>query len=258
MDYGSVGDMFTEVASAGSLPGRVIRRRLKDIASGLQYLHQNGIAHLDVKLENVVINSCSTAKLIDFGCARYVKDCTESSKYSSFGGTLHYLAPEVVETSSPVPSTSSDTWALGVLAYTAMVGSYPFAAPSADPQAMEDEDAVRHRIVNCAPHRIPSSIRMASDVQKMIYGLLEKDPKKRMSISQVLSELERCNESTRYRVARVGSTDRPRSPAGPTEADFSGYPYDTKQTGEEALEIVDSIQSNRGRSDWEVAKANKS
>lgn len=236
LDYASQGDLFTQVSSAGSLPSAVVRRRLFEIASALSHMHDNGLVHLDVKLENVVLTKHSVAKLIDFGCARHV-DASHPlhSAHTSLGGTLHYLSPEAVITSSSKstidddddddvvdddylkPSPAMDAWALGVLTYTALVGNYPFSynGDTTNPslthhhegvpqhQQVVDDDTmariVRHQIVHDAPHPIPSSLDVPHDLQALVFGLLEKDADKRLTVAKVVQTLQHTMVSSSRR-----------------------------------------------------------
>lgn len=260
MDHAPAGDMFSEVAATGGLPPRLLRRRLRDIASGLAYLHSKGIAHLDVKLENIVISDRNTAQLIDFGCARRFGggDCAGVA----LGGTLQYIPPEVVKNANIPPSPESDAWALGVVAYTSLVGSYPFNGARSGYSNRQNDMATRERISDSRPHRISSSVDLPSDLRNIIFGLLEKDPANRMTINEVIAELEKYEAATgRSRKIRVpyskyGSkgmgAPRSRSPTGAAEADFTPSEQIRKQTREEALHVVDSIQRSRAKAAEEV------
>eukprot|EP00177_Eucheuma_denticulatum_P003908 GFKZ01007065.1.p1 GENE.GFKZ01007065.1~~GFKZ01007065.1.p1 ORF type:complete len:383 (+),score=49.29 GFKZ01007065.1:323-1471(+) len=257
MDYAPAGDMFDEVASAAPLSPRLLRRRLFDIATALHHLHQQNIAHLDVKLENVVITPSNTAQLIDFGCARRMSSKPDPD--TPLGGTLQYIPPEVVEDASYPPSATSDAWALGVLAYTALSGSYPFNGASANASDAENDRFTRRRIRFSRPHRLPAAIDLPSDLRNIIYGLLEKDPAKRMTIPQVLAELQRASSVSRPRMSQRGvmagkvTSRRPPSPSSTVDADFGGVSCTTrKQTIEEALRVVDAIQRSRARGGDEI------
>lgn len=210
-EYASAGDMFTEVCSAGFLDAHTVRRRILHVASALQHLHQSHIVHLDVKLENVVLANDASAKLIDFGCARYLNQ--SNVIHATLGGTLQYLPPELVANPDAAPSPAMDAWSLGVLLYTALTGNYPFnAVHSRDQQPMEDhlaEPVIRNRILHCPPHPIPSYISLPADLQRLLSGLLQKDPAKRLTISQTLDIL---NESQRSSFALLNSRYQRRSP----------------------------------------------
>lgn len=211
MEYAPAGDMFTEVCSAGLLDPHTIRRRILHIATALQYLHQNHVAHLDVKLENVVLANDGSAKLIDFGCARRLDQSLPVD--ATLGGTVQYLPPELVATPDAPPTTAMDAWSLGVLLYTALTGNYPFnAVVSRDQDPMDDhlaEPVIRNRILHCPPHPVPSFISVPSDLQRLLSGLLQKDPANRLTIPRVLDIL---NESQRTSFALCNSRYQRRPP----------------------------------------------
>lgn len=267
MELAPKGDMFSEVLDHGGLPSRLLRSRIRDICNALQYLHQNRIVHHDIKLENVVIFNSSTAKLIDFGCARYM-DPEEPLDIEHLGGTLQYLPPEVVANKTIRSSPSLDAWALGVLIYTALVGCYPFNAAKPNATDTQNDLATRHRITNSTPHSIPSSIQIPQDLKFIMNGLLQKDPEKRMTISTVLSTLDNSTIQSSFFVKQsiqkaliepVGTHAscpgrRPRSPISPQEAQFDTCDCDSIQTLENALKTVDLIQRNSLRAAEQVQK----
>ncbi|KAI0558303.1 Serine/threonine protein kinase [Gracilaria domingensis] len=258
MDCAPAGDMFGEVAAAGNLPPRLIRRRLRDICEALKYLHSTNIAHLDVKLENVVIAKSSKAQLIDFGCARRIDERRDPSQPVPLAGTLHYLCPELLRNAALPPAASSDAWSLGVLAYTAVAGMYPFNGARRGYTEEQTDAATRRRILEAQPHRIPSCVDVPSDLRSIIDGLLEKDVSKRMTIPQVIQILDKSMASNviqrrpqlpiqpqQQQQAQKCDIDRPPSPATPVDADFSES--STIQTVDEAMYVIEDVQNNRLR-----------
>ena len=87
----------------------------------LGYLHQKGIAHRDMKLENVLVDDRGYLKIIDYGLAKMLRDDQEAT---SFCGTPEYLAPEII--SKIGYDKSVDWWALGILMYEMLIGVTPF------------------------------------------------------------------------------------------------------------------------------------
>lgn len=79
----------------GSLDERTISHYTRQIVQGVDYLHNNGIIHRDIKGANIMVTQKGVIKLIDFGCAkRYVQE--NSIAFHSVRGTPYWMAPEVI------------------------------------------------------------------------------------------------------------------------------------------------------------------
>lgn len=137
------------------LPEREVANILKQLLEALSYAHQQGVIHRDLKPANLLITEEGTLKIADFGLAQvmgenYMKHLVERTvseprsapsgqKSSSFAGTLHFMAPEVV--SGEEATMKSDLYAVGVLAYLLLTGKKPIGKyrdvkaliPDADP-----------------------------------------------------------------------------------------------------------------------------
>ncbi|VEN51933.1 unnamed protein product [Callosobruchus maculatus] len=128
MEYCSLGNLRRHLHMPQNLCGLVetqLRKALMDIANGVTYLHTLGIAHRDIKPDNVVLQLSSESKdevvykLIDLGYAKELGD-----SMVSLVGTSHYLAPEIVKGERYGPQV--DYWSMGVLAYELTTGTLPF------------------------------------------------------------------------------------------------------------------------------------
>ncbi|HVO44300.1 MAG TPA: serine/threonine-protein kinase, partial [Aggregatilineales bacterium] len=107
---------------------------LRDVGGALDYAHQQGIVHRDVKPSNVMLqptsplqptdNTCR-AILTDFGIAKIVSGATGLTGTGTMG-TLDYIAPEQILNSSAVDA-GADIYALGVISYQLLTGQLPFA-----------------------------------------------------------------------------------------------------------------------------------
>ncbi|PAV84073.1 hypothetical protein WR25_21174 isoform B [Diploscapter pachys] len=121
------GDMLEMILSqaSGRLDSRVTRFLLVQILSALKYLHDQGIAHCDLKPENVLLSDMSTnfpqTKICDFGYARFIP---ESQFRKTIVGTPAYLPPEVLQRRGY--NKSLDMWSCGVIIYVTLSGTFPF------------------------------------------------------------------------------------------------------------------------------------
>jgi serine/threonine protein kinase len=148
---------------------------LQGFAAALDHLHARGLAHLDVRPENVIVTPDGEVKLIDFGVAQAAGAMQEPAD----GGTLDnvaYLAPEQV-CGEPV-SAATDVFALGCVVYELLTGRPPFGSAE-DPA--DRNAAIRARLEQ-AP--VPPSIVRGGDVlpawvDDVVLGALERDPRQR-------------------------------------------------------------------------------
>lgn len=101
------------------------REYLTQIAEGLRAFHRLEMTHLDLKPDNVLIDSAGVLKIIDFGSTRVAGDMEISTTYDNklVQGTVDYCAPECTEGSC---SNRSDIFSLGVIAYELLTGKLPY------------------------------------------------------------------------------------------------------------------------------------
>lgn len=110
---------------------------MKNIFSGLEYLHNKQIIHRDLKLANIFLYDNLKAKIGDFGLAIGVSANGELEQIAC--GTTNYFAPEIVTRIGY--SIEVDVWSVGVIMYILLVGKLPFGA--------KDLPKVYNKIENC-------------------------------------------------------------------------------------------------------------
>src|SRR3990167_6877221 len=120
MEYADLGDCAKLLREKKRLSESEALRIVFQVGKGLDYLHQMGIIHRDIKLENVLRLSNGLFKICDFGWCSPPSDRSEERRV----GTYEYMAPEVV--SQKNYSTKIDMWSLGVLAFELLHGTTPF------------------------------------------------------------------------------------------------------------------------------------
>ena len=111
-------------------------RMIKQILSGLQFLHGNGILHRDLKPSNVLVDSVGFIKLSDFGLSRVLNE-DESTVLTEAKGTQGWMAAEVIEAGNRNTTgrykKKSDVQPAGMIAfYTLTKGKHPFGDDLAD------------------------------------------------------------------------------------------------------------------------------
>ncbi len=127
---------------------------LNPISESLDYAHQNGIVHRDIKPGNILLDKAGQPYLADFGVARI-----ETSTLTQAGttvGTLSYMSPEQVK--GEVVDNRSDIFALGVILYELLSGKKPFAG--------DNLSTIVYKIVHEPPPRL-------SEIKKDLPGAYE-------------------------------------------------------------------------------------
>jgi len=122
-------DLFA-IVMTGKMSRQEIACSFFQILSGVTYLHNMGLAHRDLKLDNVVVNEFGIMKIIDFGSATIFKYSFESQIVLATGvvGSDPYLAPEVYGEREYDPQ-SADIWSLAIIFACMSLRRFPWKMP---------------------------------------------------------------------------------------------------------------------------------
>ena len=110
---------------AGGMSEPELWHFIRDVSSGLAYLHGHEILHRDIKPDNILINSDGDYVISDFGISTRMRSTMRQNKDADISGTIAYMAPEMF-TSSPSAVKATDIWALGATLYELMAGELLF------------------------------------------------------------------------------------------------------------------------------------
>jgi len=175
MEYCSEGSLQQMLDKESIFPEPLIKAYTKQILEGLAYLHTNNIVHRDLKCGNILVDHLGKLKLADFGCSKIIREL-ESQQMHSFKGTIHFMAPEVVD--HAYYSDKSDIWALGVMLIQMLTGKPPFI-----------HYADRMQLMNCIrnlkqPPAFPTNI--SEELRQFLSSCLAINPEERKSCQELL------------------------------------------------------------------------
>ncbi|EXJ62881.1 HAL protein kinase [Cladophialophora yegresii CBS 114405] len=187
----------------------------KQVLRGVEYLHSHGIAHRDIKLENLLMTDDGYIKITDFGVSEvFCGDhpgvassrgrCGQgmgNPRRSAPGivGSRPYISPEVLSRDRQYDPTELDVWACGILFMTMTLGGNPWQSASKEEvnyaRFLEGWMAFLDRIgdtpidENCHPQCGPMFNALPSDsVRRCILKMLHPDPERRCTIGDALND----------------------------------------------------------------------
>ncbi|XP_010572231.1 PREDICTED: uncharacterized serine/threonine-protein kinase SgK494 [Haliaeetus leucocephalus] len=154
--YCSTGDLHALWRAAGHFAEATVRLFAAELVLVLVYLHDLGIMHRDVKMENILLDERGHLKLTDFGLSRHLR---WGERAHTICGTLQYMAPEVLS-GGPYGHTA-DWWSLGVLLFALASGEFP-VAPAGDHVAMLER--VKESSYEIPPAFSPALARLLAEL----------------------------------------------------------------------------------------------
>ncbi|CAG9855725.1 unnamed protein product [Phyllotreta striolata] len=174
MEYCSGGELFDHIVEKNRLTETESRTFFRQIVSAVAYLHSIGYAHRDLKPENILLDKHQNLKLIDFGLCAKPAGGMENPLFTSCGSPT-YAAPELVQGKQYL-GTEVDVWAMGVLLYALLVGALPF-----------DDVNIDSLYKKILIGKYPEPSFLSSESLQLIRSMLQVDPKKRITIQEMLS-----------------------------------------------------------------------
>ena len=198
----SLDELLGEAESRDErIPVKKVLRWAFEIAGALDYTHQDGVIHRDVKPSNIRITPEGRAVLLDFGIARQ-KDLSTLTLTGEFRGTPHYASPEQIKAKKHAIDGRTDTYSLGVTIYQAVTGHVPFEG--------ETTEQVFHQILErepVPPRRLDPTI--SRDLDTVILKAMEKEPERRyQTIADFASDLRHILRGEMVQARPAGFTTK--------------------------------------------------
>lgn len=167
------GELFESIVKNGRQDEPTARRYFHQLIDAVHYCHHRGVYHRDLKPENLLLGENGELKITDFGFSA-MKDYGAHLLHTNCGSP-HYCAPEVWNGAQDgYDGRKNDAWSCGIILYVMLTGKQPF---------YDDDDDVLLDKVNEGKVDYPEYLSPGS--KDLIQRLLEKNPKKRYSLSKV-------------------------------------------------------------------------
>lgn len=199
------GQSLAHVLRARNLDTKEALQLGLDLAKGLSAAHAQGIVHRDLKAENVMVMATGTAKILDFGLAKWHSGDGNSSvsEEATVRGTPRSMSPEQI-LGQPIDHRS-DLFSLGVLLYEALTGHSPFHQNAKTVfQILNQVCTLRQKSLH---EHLPDIPRQFSD---LVDQMLEKQPEHRpQGIETVVVELQRIRDTPATQFKMLFVDDEP-------------------------------------------------
>ena len=196
------GGRLDEVAQTEPMSARRAAELLVKIARTVQFAHEHGILHRDIKPGNILLDKNGEPHLTDFGLARLIEQ--ESTITNSFDvlGTPSYMAPEQAAGHTKELTAAADVYSLGAVFYQMLTGEPPFAGGTT-------YETIRLVLETEPRNPRTRSPKLDIDVATICLKCLEKNPANRYPTAKALAEdLERWLRHEPIQARRTGIFSR--------------------------------------------------
>jgi TolB-like protein/Tfp pilus assembly protein PilF/predicted Ser/Thr protein kinase len=198
------GGQLDQLASSAVISLRRATEIIASLARTVQYAHERGILHRDIKPGNILLDAEGEPHLADFGLARLVETESTVTRTMEVLGTPSYIAPEQARGESTQLTSATDVYGLGAVFYQLLTGHPPFAG------------GTTYETIRLVLETEPRNPRLWNpkidrDLTTICLKCLEKDPQRRYPSALALAEdLERWLRHEPIQARRTGILTRGR------------------------------------------------
>ncbi|UNI20940.1 Non-specific serine/threonine protein kinase [Purpureocillium takamizusanense] len=204
LEYCENGSLHSILKAYGKFPENLVGVYMTQVLQGLQYLHDQGVIHRDIKGANILTTKDGTVKLADFGVSTSTL-AGGQDKEAQVVGTPYWMAPEIIQLSGA--SSASDIWSVGCTVIELLQGKPPYHNLAAMPALFA--------IVNDDHPPLPEGISAAA--RDFLMQCFQKDPNLRVTARKLL------------RHAWIAGSRRAEAPVSKAPANFNQAVEEVKQ-----------------------------
>ncbi|KAI0595475.1 cell division control protein [Biscogniauxia sp. FL1348] len=172
LEYCENGSLHSICKAYGKFPENLVGVYMTQVLQGLQYLHDQGVIHRDIKGANILTTKDGKVKLADFGVS--TSTLAGPDKEAQVVGTPYWMAPEIIELCGATPA--SDIWSLGCTVIELLSGKPPYHHLQAMPALFA--------IVNDDHPPLPEGVSSAA--RDFLIQCFQKDPNLRVTARKLL------------------------------------------------------------------------
>lgn len=171
MDYCPNGELYDFIIKNGKIQENTAALLFQQIVSAISYCHSYGVAHRDLKPQNILIQKFPFIKVADFGLCGYVK---EDELMKTFCGSPAFCAPECISKVN-YDGRKSDIWSLGVILFAMLTGEFPWNLSNTSVMVQQ---------ILTADFTFPNYLNQQS--KDLISKMLKVNPNDRISMEDIL------------------------------------------------------------------------
>lgn len=252
MEYLNGGDLNSALKKG--IPVTHTVKIIKQAASALDFAHQKGIIHRDIKPDNIMFREDGAAVLTDFGIAKEIDSDLDLTQTGLIVGTPKYMAPEQIRGASP--SAQADIYSLGILLFQCLTDEVPFHG--------KDMVSTAYKHFN---DPVPTLPPLVAVFQPILEKMLAKEPENRYQrANEVVEALEELTGESQTSLTNLDITKdfiAPASDLDPTivhpynQATLETKVLETKTLDKTTVTEIEAPADSKGSGTSESAGENK-
>lgn len=192
MELAEGGDLFDKIEADSGVSEDIAHVYFTQMINGIAYMHSRGIAHRDVKPENILLSADGDLKLADFGMATLFEYGGRRKKAVTLCGSPPYVAPEVLLCGAPgttkgpgYAADCADIWSCGVVLFVLLAGNTPWAKPVEEQDEWGRPNEYAEYVQSGGRPQDELWEALPTEVLSLLRGMMRVDTRSRFSLEDV-------------------------------------------------------------------------